>query len=123
MLTDPTAGVYAATGLLPRKRISIPPAMYAAALRNLTVTFRSAPVPSSRRTVVGARDHVGIPVPAEPGFDWTWLTRTGASFDSAIVESPPVALGGPPHELADGWLALTASQAPASSDPNGRDQP
>jgi hypothetical protein len=108
MIVDPNAGVYAATGLLPRKRISIPSSMYAAALRDLIVTFGVAPLLGARSSQPGGPDRVGIPVPAEPGFDWTWLTRADGALDTASVV-PPTALGGA-FELADGWLALAPTK-------------
>jgi hypothetical protein len=126
MIVDPTAGVYAATGLLPRKRISIPPAMYAPALRNLTVTFEVTPALSARRAAPDRSDHVAIPVPSEPGFRWRWLTLVGGpqeppTVDEAAIDSVPIGLGSPVSQLADGWLALSGKSAATDHDPKKGD--
>ena len=112
MIADPTAGVYAATGVLPRKRIAIPPAMYAPALRALAVTFAVMPALSRRRPQAAGRDRVAVPAPSEPGFDWRWLTLTGAgNVDKADLDGAPTTLAGTAYELADGWLALSSRSA------------
>jgi hypothetical protein len=113
MLVDPTAGVYAATGVLPRKRISIPPAMYAPALRSLSVTFAVTPALARRVPQTEAHDRVAIPAPSEPGFDWHWLTLTATNeFDTADLDGAAATLAGPAFGLADGWLALSSRSAP-----------
>jgi hypothetical protein len=68
MLVDPRGSVHAASGIAPVKAIQIPPDQYTDALRAIEVTFLSSPV----LTDLGV---VRLPLPPEPGFNWSWLQR------------------------------------------------
>ena len=68
LLIDPRGLVHATTGILPVKSISIPPYQYAAALQNIEITFLSTPV----LTDTGK---IHLPLPEEPGYQWSWLQQ------------------------------------------------
>ena len=116
LIVDPRQAINATTGLLPRKTVTLPPSMYADALRALNVTFAVTPAV----TVAGAAT---VPVPPEPGFDWSWLTLAGDGHDSATLDTAALGvaapgLGGPPAQAADGWLALgPAKPSPPTGGP------
>ncbi len=73
MLIDPRGKVHATSGILPVKEIHIPPDQYAAALQQISVTFLSAPILSEN-------DGIRLPLPAEPGFMWSWLEKKGNAW-------------------------------------------
>jgi hypothetical protein len=66
MLVDPRGSVHVTSGLLPTKTITLPPEDYAPALETIEVSFLTTPI----LTESGTRS---LPLPSEPGFDWTWL--------------------------------------------------
>jgi hypothetical protein len=68
LLIDPRGLVHATTGILPVKSINIPPDQYAAALQAIEVTFLSTPV----LTDAGK---IHLPLPDEPGYQWSWLQQ------------------------------------------------
>jgi hypothetical protein len=68
LLLDPRGVVHAITGILPAKAISIPPDQYAAALQAIEITFLSTPV----LTDAGK---IHLPLPAEAGYQWSWLQQ------------------------------------------------
>lgn len=70
MLVDPKAKVHAHCGVLPKKGISLPPDFYSNALKNIQVTFLTAPILS----LEGA---IHLSLPNEPGFEWSWLETDG----------------------------------------------
>ncbi|MFL5806704.1 MAG: hypothetical protein ACJ8CR_33870, partial [Roseiflexaceae bacterium] len=73
MLIDPRGAVHATCGVLPVKTIDIPPDQYTDALRRIEVTFVSGPI-------LGQPRQLGLPLPAEPGYDWSWIERDGAGW-------------------------------------------
>lgn len=73
MLIDPRGVVHAACGVLPVKSIGVPTEQYAAQAAALRATFVTAPV-------LTAADAVALPLPAEPGFAWSWLERGPAGW-------------------------------------------
>lgn len=73
MLIDPRGMVHAACGVLPVKSIGVPTDQYAAQAAALRATFVTAPV-------LTAADAVALPLPAEPGFAWSWLERGPAGW-------------------------------------------
>ena len=101
MLVDPRGAAHATTGVLPAKAIRIPPDQYAEALRNLAITFLSAPV-------VTTQGKINLPLPAEPGYAWSWLAKSGGEWASS--EIGPVNLQATwsgQQEIREGWLRLT----------------
>lgn len=123
MLVDPRAPVHATTGILPVKSIALPPQQYAEALKRIDATFLVAPV-------LGGASGVALPVPAEVGHAWSWLTRHADEelFDAKgagvrkwvtqdLVESPTTraAFSAKPLRLNEGWLHLY----PSTSSPDG----
>jgi hypothetical protein len=101
MLIDPRGAAHATTGVLPTKTIRIPPDQYAEALRSLAITFLSAPV-------VTTQGKINLPLPAEPGYAWSWLAKSGGEWASS--EIGPVNLQGAwsgQPEIREGWLRLT----------------
>jgi hypothetical protein len=103
LLLDPRGGVHATTGLLPVKKIDIPPAQFSDALENLEIAFLTTPVLYNANTPA-------FPVPAEGGGEWTWLenelTRWSASQNIAPVDDR-ANLSDPPQEIKEGWLLLS----------------
>ncbi len=102
MLVDPRGEVHATSGILPAKRISIPPDQYAGILKKLSVTFMTAPV---------LTDQAGIRLnlPPEGGYSWSWLARPSASVWQQIdrVQASDNTLRFTPQCLVGGWLKLT----------------
>ncbi|RVU33973.1 hypothetical protein EOI86_22880 [Hwanghaeella grinnelliae] len=68
MLVDPHGDVHATTGVLPVKAISLPPEFYREQLAGLRITFPAGPLLMPDGTVE-------VPLPAEPGYSWSWLER------------------------------------------------
>ena len=73
MLIDPRGKAHATAGVVPCKAIDIPPDQYAEALKAIEITFLSAPI----LTDAG---RVNLPLPEEPGFNWSWLQRVNGSW-------------------------------------------
>jgi hypothetical protein len=73
MLIDPRGKVHATAGVAPCKAIDIPPDQYAEALRAIEITFLSVPI----LTDAG---RINLPLPEEPGFNWSWLQRENGSW-------------------------------------------
>ena len=68
ILMDPRGNIHATSGILPVKAVSLPPDQYTDALKAIEITFFSAPV----LTDFGK---LRLPLPAEPGFQWSWLQK------------------------------------------------
>lgn len=68
-LVDPRGSIHAVSGVLPVKSIQLPKDQYTDALKNISVTFLTAPVISP------ARD-LKVSLPEESGFQWDWVQRT-----------------------------------------------
>ncbi|MEM7060376.1 MAG: hypothetical protein AAF557_22585 [Pseudomonadota bacterium] len=73
MLVDPRGSVHATTGILPTKSIAIPKDQYHDQVAAMRVTFPTAPI-------LTLPDAVEIPLPAEPGYSWSWLEHDGESW-------------------------------------------
>jgi len=73
MLVDPRGVIHATSGILPTKEISIPANQYRDALRNIEVTFFSAPILSDA-------NQLDLPLPREAGYLWSWLQRVNDSW-------------------------------------------
>jgi hypothetical protein len=105
ILLDPRCPVHATSGILPTKAIHIPADQFAEALRNIEVTFLSAPILTDR-------GKINLPLPDEPGYVWSWLEKENGVWDSA-KEIGPVsteAIVSAPQELREGWLKLTQKE-------------
>jgi len=101
MLVDPRGSVHATTGVLPTKAIHIPPDQYAEALRSLAITFLSAPI-------VTAQGKINLPLPAEPGYAWSWLAKSGDEWASSEIGPANLqATWSGQQEIREGWLRLT----------------
>lgn len=101
MFVDPRAGVHATTGVLPVEELDIPSDQYAEALHALQVTFVTLPVLNERQGLV-------LPLPAESGYAWAWVSP-GASSDVPLAAN--ASDGGAvwdytPQKLLEGWLRL-----------------
>jgi hypothetical protein len=66
LLLDPRGAVHATSGILPTKAIQIPADQFVDALRNIEVTFLSAPILTDR-----GRGKINLPLPDEPGYVWS----------------------------------------------------
>jgi hypothetical protein len=73
MLIDPRGKAHATSGVAPCKAIDVPPDQYAEALKAIEITFLSAPI----LTDAG---RINLPLPEEPGFNWSWLQRVNGSW-------------------------------------------
>jgi hypothetical protein len=95
MLVDPRGVVHASSGVVPVQELSIPPDQYADALSAIEVVFLTTPL----LTPAGV---LNLPLPAEPGFTWSWL----GDEDAALGRALPTA-GFAAQEVREGWLRLT----------------
>jgi hypothetical protein len=71
VLIDPRGTLHATSGILPPKRISIPPEQFLPAINRMQFYLATAPV-----LTPGAGD-VQIPLRMEPGMSWQWIAREG----------------------------------------------
>ena len=106
LLLDPRGVVHATSGILPTKAIHIPADQFLEALRNIEVTFLSAPI-------LTERDKMNLPLPDEPGYVWSWCEKENGVWESVtqigqVTTGPSTA----PKELREGWLKLTAKDRP-----------
>jgi hypothetical protein len=111
MLVDPRASVHATTGILPVTSIQIPPYLFSDAVANMAVTFLSTPVLSSA-------SQLGVPVPKEAGYFWSWVmyNKSSSAWDTSAIA--PVNLNGADfsaQQIYEGWLRL-AEQPPTQTD-------
>lgn len=110
LLIDPRAQVTASCGALPTKSIRVPRDQFAAALRNMEVSFLVAPI-------LTEPDKTLLPLPSDPNLTWTWLQRDGPSW--TVIPEMPVLLrqtilnafpsqGGPIWDqlIAEGWIRV-----------------
>ena len=75
LLLDPRAPVHISSGILPVKEISIPPQMYAEAVRNMEYMTRVDPI-------LTPADTVALPLPAEIRGTWSWVYNDGDTLSS-----------------------------------------
>ena len=111
MLIDPRASVHATTGVLPVSELSIPPDQYSGAMSSLAVTFFTTPVLSESSGLI-------VPVPAEQGYVWNWITP-GAPAPIPIASNAAngnAIFNYTPQSILEGWLAL--DPAPANPQSN-----
>lgn len=78
LLIDPRGSIHATSGILPTKALQLPPAQYADALRQIEITFLTAPLLSDSQ-------QVQIPLPSEAGYQWSWLAKSQGGWDEISV--------------------------------------
>lgn len=102
MLVDPRGEVHATCGILPTKRIGIPPDQYAGILKTLSVTFMTAPV-------LTGEAEFRLNLPQEAGYSWSWLERPSPSVwrQTDRITATDNTLKFAPQRLVGGWLKLT----------------
>ena len=103
MLVDPRGQVHATIGVQPVKAIDIPPQQYADALKAIEVLFLCSPV-------LSGAGKVAVPLPSEPGYQWSWVGAGGISAELGPACTQATFATTP--DILEGWLKLT--QAPAS---------
>jgi hypothetical protein len=107
MLIDPRGQVNASCGILPAKRISIPPEQYVPALQSLAVTFLSAPLLSDLKPINDV-DKINLSLPEVPGYEWSWLGKDGNNWSTRPLH--PIdyqSTFSSPQKIYDGWLKLS----------------
>ncbi|WP_106743595.1 hypothetical protein [Yoonia maritima] len=100
-IMDPRAAVHATTGVLPVSSVKIPEEQFNRVLRDIEITFLTAPVLT--RTPVPE-----LPIPPQPGFEWEWvttLTPQGSHISGAQNMTNPT-FPDTPQSLVDGWLLM-----------------
>lgn len=116
MLLDPRGKVHATSGIVPVKAIDIPLEQYADTLKHLAVTFLAAPILTNQNKAGSSppdENIINVPVPAEPGYDWTWLENQGDTWLEKNIHLPnPREEFSAPQEIREGWLELTPAAAP-----------
>ncbi len=114
LLVDPRGCVHATCGILPTTSIEIRSQHYAHALQSIQAVFSTAPV-------VMEAGKTELSMPTEPGYGWSWLTRSGdGSWAETTAFSPmqtTAAFAGP-HRLVGGWLKLTPRLTDTNNDGN-----
>jgi hypothetical protein len=103
VLVDPRGTVHATAGVLPTKAINIPADYWAETLRNLEVTFLSAPI-------VTDRGKIALPLPDAPGLAWSWLDREAGQWEHHPIGTADEQAAFAVQELREGWLQLKAAE-------------
>ncbi len=69
LLMDPRGAAHAICGVLPVKSITIPDDQFKPSLKKMSMTFFTRPllIPEGK---------VAIPLPDEPGYNWSWLVKS-----------------------------------------------
>jgi hypothetical protein len=67
LLMDPHGAAHATCGILPVQELELPADLYADALRQLEISFLTAPV-------ITPEGLTNISLPDEPGFHWSWIS-------------------------------------------------
>jgi hypothetical protein len=104
LLIDPRAQVHATTGLLPVKRLTIPSATYAPALKRLSKAFFAGPL-------LFPPDTFPIPLPIVPDHAWQWLRPVAGKWSAVAPGAPSddrARLGVGLQRAEDGWLVLSS---------------
>jgi hypothetical protein len=102
MLVDPRGSVHATSGILPTKSIHIPSEQFVDALRNIEITFLTAPILSDGSSI-------NLPLPQESGYSWSWLAKENGIWDrvTAIGSVSDQATFTTQQQIHEGWLKLT----------------
>ncbi|UAY54336.1 hypothetical protein [Arachidicoccus terrestris] len=100
LLIDPRCEIHAYTGVLPVKSITIPPAIYSAALSALSFTFLGAPILFTGPEAV-------FPAPAEGDGTWSWVTLQNNQWEEEDIQTVnQQATLKNAADLSEGWLKL-----------------
>lgn len=141
MLVDPRGTVSVTSGVLPAKELSIPPFQFSDAMDAIDLTFQCAPVLGERQPdsvelasrplgdqsdEAGKQHSIQLPVPEEPGYEWSWLER---SEGSQATWSETAEIGAintraefsGPQSIRDGWLKLNKTPAAEADDSNAQE--
>jgi len=109
LLVDPGAGVHAACGVLPRKRISLQRELVDEALQRMAPTFRVGPVLMDPSKAM-------LPVLGAERFTWEWTRReapAGTPSNWSVGEVRPATEAAmvpqSPAKLQEGWLRLAVA--------------
>lgn len=109
-LIDPRAPVHVSTGVLPTVAMQIPPDQYLTAMQQLAVTFTT-------RSVLRDQYGLRVPLPAEAGFTWSWVSTGAAPMPLSLASAPDIpTYGYSPQQLLEGWLDLIPTPSPPPSD-------
>jgi hypothetical protein len=109
VIADPRAPVHVNTGVLPTATMQIPPDQYLSAMQQLAVTFTTRPV-------LGDQFGLRLPLPAEAGFTWSWVSRGAAPAPLSPASAPDVpSYGYSPQRLLEGWLDLIPNPVPPAN--------
>lgn len=105
-LVDPRSPVRVGTPLLPTATLRIPPDQYLRAMQELALTFTTRPV---LRDTLDLR----LPLPAEPGYAWSWIAPGQPPAPLSATPAPDVPIRGyGPNRLIEGWLDLSSAPVP-----------
>ncbi|WP_038462884.1 hypothetical protein [Candidatus Odyssella acanthamoebae] len=102
LLMDPRGSVYAHTGILPDKSITLPSSLVELALKSMEVSFRVGPLLTDS-------DAIRIPKLSEQNGQWCWIQHSNSSTwtvqpltkASALARLPDA-----PPRFLEGWLRL-----------------
>jgi hypothetical protein len=107
VLLDPRGSIHATAGILPTAELNLPPQFSAAALANMSLSFRVGPLLTDPLIL-------RMPQPADSTGQWTWAQLSvGTGGDSSsypkttIVEADDTARLSTPSSTRDGWLVFT----------------
>ncbi len=104
MLVDPRGQVSASCGILPAKRISIPPEQYVHALQAIEVMFLSSPLLSDI-------NQINLSLPEVPGYVWSWLGKEQNNWStSELKQFNSQATLSSQQKIYEGWLKLTRNR-------------
>jgi len=121
MLMDPRGSAHLTSGVLPVKEVRLAENHFAAALKNISVNFLTAPL-------LMLQDRTEVTLPGEPGYAWSFLDRTPQGWR----ETPAADISQPQLDatfrtgltLREGWLRLEPGEdASAGSQPMPKPQP
>ncbi|MGD2086876.1 MAG: hypothetical protein PVH61_11905 [Candidatus Aminicenantes bacterium] len=104
MLIEPYSSVYAITGILPDKIISLPGYYSQAAVQNMAVTFRTGPLLTPAEQLRMVR-------PSKIYGHWTWIEHSGINITTQPIANTDTraVLPGTPPGIRQGWLKLTGA--------------
>ncbi|KIE05726.1 hypothetical protein NF27_DC00050 [Candidatus Jidaibacter acanthamoeba] len=112
MLVDPTVPINANIGILPVTTISIPPDQYVQTLKNMYITFLTAPVISAMITSSSSLTS-SIPLSKENGANWTWVQAQKQPDNSIkwteVAITPDSTIFANNKQIIEGWLKLNQS--------------
>jgi hypothetical protein len=112
MLIDPRGQINASCGILPAKRISLPPEQYVPALQAIAVTFLSAPLLSDLNPINNL-DRINLSLPEVPSYEWSWLGKEGNTWSSRPLHpADSQSIFSSPQKIYDGWLKLSRKTEP-----------